>query len=110
MAGVAVDGAYCSGHACWPPRQNVSGSCSTDVFAEGSGVIRLGDAWNIHVCDDDVHAGIVNAGSGSVFVNGKPVARIGDAIDCGSIIARGCATVHAGGAGGGGSIGVSGVF
>jgi uncharacterized Zn-binding protein involved in type VI secretion len=45
-----------------------------------------------------------------VFVNGRPVARIGDAIDCGSIIARGCATVHAGGAGGGGSIGVSGIF
>ena len=108
MAAVALEGAICSGHQCWPPRNNVG--ASTDVKVNSRGVIRAGDPWNIHVCDGSVHAGLVAAGSGSVFVNGRAVARIGDAINCGSIIAEGSSDVFVGGAGGGGGFSVGGLF
>lgn len=108
MAAVAKFGAICSGHQCWPPRNNTE--ASTDVLVNGLGVIRVGDPWNVHICDENVHAGAVAAGSGSVFVNGQPVARIGDAINCGSIIAEGSTDVFAGGSGGGGGFSVGGLF
>jgi uncharacterized Zn-binding protein involved in type VI secretion len=108
MAAVALEGAICSGHQCWPPRNNTG--ASTDVKVNGKGVIRVGDPWNIHTCDESFHAGLVAAGSGSVFVNGRAVARIGDAINCGSIIAEGSTDVFVGGAGGGGGFSVEGLF
>jgi uncharacterized Zn-binding protein involved in type VI secretion len=35
-------------------------------------------------------------GSGKVFVNGKPLARIGDDVNCGSVAAQGSGDVFSG--------------
>nr|AKN37320.1 hypothetical protein [Vibrio sp. 1F_97] len=43
------------------------------------------------------HAGSLSGGSSSVFVNGKPLGRVGDAVDCGSVVAAGSSNVFAGG-------------
>lgn len=133
----------CTGHGCYPPRDNARGS--PNVFANKLECHRVGDKWNTHGCNDDqativwlnpalpsvpwenpddypsdpsgmdsgldflnewvnpewenppeteedengevciLHEGTQATGSPNVFVNRKPLARIGDAIDCGSL-------------------------
>lgn len=87
MAAVTRLGDFCSGHGCWPPRQNIS--ASSNVFVNGKGVHRLGDGWAVHCCKSSCHPGIASEGSQSVFVNGLPVVRIGDGVSCGSVAAQG---------------------
>lgn len=72
---------------------------SGDVFANNIGIERQGDPTVPHRltgrnCSVS-HTAVVNVGSGTVFVNNKPVARIGDSADAGSIIS-GSPTVFAG--------------
>ncbi len=90
MPAAAFYGCICSGHGCFPPRKN--DSASTDVIIEGKGAVRKTDHWGIHECRGK-HDGVVLGGSNTVFINGLPVARIGDQISCGSIIAEGSQTV-----------------
>lgn len=94
MPGVVRLGDACSGHGCWPPRPNIT--ASVDVFTNGIGTHRLGDAWAVHCCEE-CHPGITIAGSSSVFVNGVAVARLGDAVDCGSVCMVCSIDVFAGG-------------
>lgn len=84
----------CSGHASFPPRNNVA--ASTDVLINGMGAHRVGDGWAVHCDPTSCHAGVEASGSGTVFVNGKPLARVGDQIDCGSTCATGSSNVFAG--------------
>ena len=71
---------------------------STNVYANGLGVERKGDPTADHnigaACDP--HSAVINAGSGSVFVNIRPIARIGDSTDSGAIDS-GSPNVFAGG-------------
>lgn len=85
-----------TGHADYPPRATPEGS--SNVFAEGSGVHRVGDTWTTH-CNSqgDCHEGTTSSGSATVYCNGKQVARIGDPISCGDKIATGKETVNVGG-------------
>ena len=73
---------------------------SGNVFANSIGVERQGDPTVVHRLTGKncsvSHAAAVNAGSGTVFVNNKPIARIGDSADAGSITA-GSRNVFAGG-------------
>lgn len=73
---------------------------SGDVFANSLGVERQGDPTVVHALTGRGcsirHAAAVNVGSGSVFVNGKSIARVGDSADAGSITS-GSPTVFAGG-------------
>lgn len=86
----------CSGHADFPPRDNIE--ASSNVFANSLGVHRQGDYWNVHCNPVPVcHSGFTTSGSSSVFVNSKPIARIGDDISCGSTCAQGSPNVFAGG-------------
>ena len=86
----------CTGHGPWPPRPATG--ASGDVFVAGLGAHRKGDPWAVHCAPGPVcHGGALAAGSSSVFVNGLPLGRIGDPIDCGSRVATGAATVFAGG-------------
>lgn len=87
---------FCSGHGAFPPRASIEGS--PDVFIEGLEALRQDDAWAAH-CDPvpTCHSANQAAGSSTVFVNGKPLARIGDAVGCGSSVATGATTVFAGG-------------
>ena len=80
---------------------------SSDVFAEGTGVVRKDDAMKSHpngdpcVASASNHAPTVSSYSSTVFANGKNIARIGDAYDSESEqeheITTGATTVFAGG-------------
>lgn len=84
-----------TGHADWPPRMTPDGS--SDVFAEGLGVHRQGDSWEIHCnTQNQCHKGVTARGSATVYCNGRQVARIGDPISCGDAIATGRETVFVG--------------
>ncbi|WP_336915488.1 PAAR domain-containing protein [Vibrio cholerae] len=54
------------------------------------GAARLGDIGSEHDCFPPTP---IIAGSGDVFIDGKPAARLGDAIDCGGTIASASANV-----------------
>ena len=71
----------CSGHGCWWPRPAIS--ASNNVFVNGRGVVREGDAYDIHCCKHHCHPGALAKGSSKVFANGKGLGRIGDAVNCG---------------------------
>ena len=79
---------------------------SSDVFAEGTGVVRKNDAMKAHANGDlcvataTNHAPTVSTHSATVFVNGKEIARIGDKYNSESSqdhkITTGATTVFAG--------------
>lgn len=93
MPSVVRLGDICSGHGCFPPRNNDQGS--PNVFANGIPVHRLGDHWVTHCCGSSCHDSNQAAGSPNVFANGLAVARIGDAEACGSSAASGSPNVFA---------------
>lgn len=91
------DDTVATGHLCDTTTTILS--ASTTVFAEGRGVARKTDPLASHtilagtVCVP--HPGqIVNIGSSTVFVNGLPIARVGDSADLGTITS-GAGTVFA---------------
>ena len=102
---VAVTGAACTtGHGCDSVTTVLGGS--PNVVVGNVGVLRKGDPLAAHTiqqtppllppCID--HPGQkVNTGSTSVFVNGEPIARIGDLVDIGGSITAGIPSVVAGG-------------
>jgi uncharacterized Zn-binding protein involved in type VI secretion len=96
MPGVARLSDSCTGHGSWPPRNNVG--ASDDVFVNGRGVHRQGDGWAVH-CNPapQCHASTLASGSGTVYVNGRQMGRIGDPVACGSVVAQGSGNVFAGG-------------
>ena len=87
-------GDICTGHFCFPPRTSIT--ASTNVFINGKGAVRFGDAWSVHVCDTSFHAGVQIGGSETVNVNNRKLARIADAINCGSFCAMGSTNTFAG--------------
>lgn len=94
MPAVARKGDTCTGHDCFPPRANDQGS--GNVFCNGIPVHRQGDHWVTHTCGHTSHDSVLATGSPTVFVNGKALARIGDAVACGSVVASGSGNVFAG--------------
>ena len=94
MAAVTRLGDNCTGHGCFPSRP--SSEASPDVFVNGIAAHREGDGWASHCCGPACHGGALAAGSGSVYVNGKQLGRIGDPVDCGSSVSEGSADVYAG--------------
>lgn len=88
-------GDICTGHGCFPPRPSIGGS--PNVFINGIKALRVTDPYAVHVCGIAAHGSQVAAGSGTVYVNGLPMARIGDAVACGSAVAQGSPNVFAGG-------------
>lgn len=97
MPAVSRLGDNCTGHGCWPPRPSTG--ASPNVRVNGIAAHRQGDAWAAHTCPTipETHASVLAAGSTTVRVNGKQLARIGDPVACGSSIAQGSANVFAGG-------------
>jgi uncharacterized Zn-binding protein involved in type VI secretion len=90
MPGVTRYGDMSCGIDC-PPTPAIG--CSSDVFVNGKGVVRVGDAFQPH-CK---HSRVVAKGSSSVYVNGKQVCRIGDPLSCGDKVCEGSGNVFAGG-------------
>lgn len=93
MPGIVRFGDECSGHDGYPPRPN--DEASTNVFANGLGVHRLGDHWPAH-CNDGCHDGVASSSSLTVFANSKGVCRIGDSVSCGSTMIEGSVDTFAG--------------
>ena len=102
MPGVTRDGdATTTGHGC-NTTTTVTGP-STDVFCNSKGVERKTDPTAAHTIPNGAdppvcvsHSGaVINAGSGTVFVNSKAIARIGDSCDAG-VITGGSSNVFAG--------------
>lgn len=87
-------GDVCTGHGCFPPRVNDEGS--DNVFINGISAHRQGDHWVTHCCGDRCHDSRLSRGSRSVYVNKKQAARIGDPVDCGSVVAQGSPSVFIG--------------
>ncbi|MDC9604095.1 PAAR domain-containing protein [Xenorhabdus griffiniae] len=55
------------------------------VKVDGAYLARQGDALASH----SSHSRAIAGGSGSVFIEGKPAARTGDAVDCGGVVIGG---------------------
>lgn len=88
---VSIGNGVTSGHGGFPP--TTPSGCSSDVFVEGSGIIREGDAWVTHCDPYSCHVGITLAHSPDVFANGLPIARVGGKLSCGDTIVSGATTV-----------------
>ncbi|WP_235937931.1 PAAR domain-containing protein [Endobacterium cereale] len=61
--------------------------------------MRVGDAYVAHgcpSCPQPSHSRALAAGSSTVYINGKPAGRIGDAIDCGGTAQTGSPDVYIG--------------
>lgn len=87
-----------SGHACHFPATPAT-SASPDVYVNGIKVVRQGDAYAPHgcaPCPQPPHPRSMAGGSASVFVNGRPIARLGDGISCGGEAAEASPNVYAG--------------
>ena len=87
-----------SGHACHFP-STPSIVVSTDVFVEGIAAVRKGNAYAPHACPTcpaPPHPRSLAAGSGTLYNNGKPAGRVGDASSCGGNAAAGASTVSMG--------------
>ena len=91
MPGVCrKDDTATTGHGC-DTTTTVVGP-STNVFCNTKGVERKTDPTAAHTIPNSAsppvcvpHSSVINAGSGTVFVNGKAIARIGDSCDGGNI-------------------------
>ena len=90
MPGVTRYGDMSCGIDC-PPTPAIE--CSSNVFVNGLGVVRVGDAFQPH-CK---HGRVVVRGSSSVYVNGRQVCRRGDLLSCGDRVCEGSGNVFAGG-------------
>jgi uncharacterized Zn-binding protein involved in type VI secretion len=86
-------GDYCTGHGCYPPRQNVSSS--PNVWSDNIKVHRKGDSWAIHCCPPPCHGSSTCTGAPTVFANNKEMARQYDSVCCGSLCRDHSDTVHA---------------
>lgn len=95
MAAAHRLGDVCTGHGCFPPRSNISGS--SNVFVNGKGWHRKGDGWKKHKCGKKKHSSTMGEGSSSVFVNSRAATRVGDPVKCGSAAATGSTNVYCGG-------------
>ena len=102
MPAVTRDGdATTTGHGCHTTT-TVEGP-STNVFCNTKGVERKGDPTAAHTIENSAtppvcvsHLGaVINAGSSTVFVNGKAIARVEDSCDGGQIT-EGSSNVFAG--------------
>jgi len=71
---------------------------SPDVNVNKRGAGRVGDHYSTHGCvTHPGHQDVIAAGSSTVFINGKPAARTGDAVSIGGTVQDGSDNVRIGG-------------
>ena len=79
------------------PSTIVTDEGSKNVFAEGVGVVRVGDKVQVHNLPGCIpHAPPLDVGSKTVFANGKAIGRKDDTYAAGEKILSGANTVIAG--------------
>jgi len=100
MPGVATSSTSSTGHGCFPPT-NSQGPYAATAFFNGNAVQLVGRTQYIqHACGRTVHPAptrIISSGSSTFFFEGAAVARIGDNIACGDMIAEGSGNAFVGG-------------
>lgn len=87
-----------TGHGPYPPQLAHEGS--PNVFINGQPAMRAYDDWDPHCCPSAniCHDGLViTTANKTVLVNGSPLVRIGDYLDCGSVCKEGSPNVFVGG-------------
>lgn len=93
MPAVVRLGDMSTGHACYPPTQLVK-TTATKSYINGK-LVGLKDPQSqfaTHVCGNTVHPQsqrYIIGGATKSFIEGKPIARIGDDISCGDACAQG---------------------
>lgn len=96
MAASTRQGDCCTGHDSCGSVPLVG--CSADVFINGKGAGRKGDEYLPHGCiAHPSHADVISSGSSTVFINGISAARIGDSVSIGGIVQDGSGNVFIGG-------------
>ena len=80
-----------AGH-CFEPHSPDSG-LSSSVFVNGLPVCLVGTHFPTHTCGNSSHDAVQSEGSGTVFIQGLAVARVGDKQNCGDMIAQGSPNV-----------------
>ena len=102
---VAYKGSDCTtGHGC-DTTVKVNGGSGDVIIGGNRNVARRNDPLEDHSINNQSpppncipHLGQkVNEGSATVFVNGEPIARVGDSVDIGGQITEGESSVVAGG-------------
>ena len=105
MPSVAYKGSDCTtGHGC-DTNVNINSGSANVIIGGNKNVARQDDSLEDHSIDNPSpppdcipHTGQkVNEGSASVFVNDRPIARVGDSVDVGGEITEGESSVVAGG-------------
>ncbi|WP_413113433.1 PAAR domain-containing protein [Thaumasiovibrio sp. DFM-14] len=88
MAGIALLQSVCSGHGGYNPRPSITGQ--PQFLVNGVPVMATGDLFTLHFRPDSPPCGPGSAhGTSKLMINGKPAAKIGDAVSCGSSITTG---------------------
>ena len=93
MPAIAVEGGLSTGHGCFPPTQAV-GPFTTTSFIGGKRIqLRGVTMYAAHNCGDTTHPTegrvVVDPGGSTFFMEGIPVAMIGDMITCGDAVGKG---------------------
>ena len=95
-SGISRLGDFESGHDCWHPVKTIT-ACK-NVMINKVLACTIGDITSIHTCGDKPpHIDKIVKGSLTVFVNKKNVARVGDLLSGGAVMAQGSHSVIAGG-------------
>lgn len=100
MPGVATASTSSTGEGCFPPTDSQGPYASTSFF-NGKAVQLVNKTMYIpHSCGTTTHSGslrLISQGSSTFFFEGFAVARIGDQIKCGDMIAEGSGDSFIGG-------------
>lgn len=83
---------------CGSPVTTATDECSSNVFINGIGAVRIGDKVALHNkpgCVPDEST--LTVGSSTVFINGKGAGRLGDEYTDDNTITSGSETVFIGG-------------
>lgn len=91
-------GSPTTGHECWPSTIICQGAST--VIGASIPVSCIGHAAIPHTCvvtPNPSHGLVIASASSTVIVEGLPVARVGDYMSCGDIIADGAPTIISGG-------------
>lgn len=99
MPAVSLEQHLSTGHGCFPPTQAVGPYADTAYFNGKKIQLENYTMYATHNCGTTVHPSTsrkVPTGSSTFFMEGKPVVRIGDAIECGDAVAQGSANSFVG--------------
>jgi uncharacterized Zn-binding protein involved in type VI secretion len=93
MPAVVRLGDLSTGHGCFPPT-NLVATAATKSYINGIlvGLQDQASQFSTHTCGNSTHpqnSRYISSGSTKSFIEGKPVARIGDDIACGDACAQG---------------------